>query len=402
MNKIWLSAFGLAAVLVACPGVDPTPKPPSDTVQEAPILPNGTLGSLNDLVTGGKALQDIPTATGTSIQGRIQGIANVLISNVNYVLPASAGLNPMQLLNALKTGSITKLLPQATFNQTLPRGAYDCRNATAASPNCIKTTSDDYSLIYKNTSSTEVKLLADWDASSIGTASPTQTISITNSGNTYDTELPTKAAFLLQVGTTKVVEGSISAAWAKATVKPFPGAASTIEQIGLVNGSLKGIVKSLAGSNVLVIRGISYAFAANKVSTTGDFSIIDADTIRARWNFEVGMTPDSNNGFFGSTPLIGLMNYKPSGDSKIAASLEINADQYAFKFDTSNFVESPFALSFANGFIFQKGKTATFSGVLNDANKNCIPGDDLNVTTNGATQTLQTILVNNFSVQPCP
>jgi hypothetical protein len=402
MKKVWLSAFGLATFLVACPSpdVNPTPKPPSDTVQEAPITPNGTLGSFNDLLNGGKALQEIPQATNNSLQAKLKSVSDALVPKVNYILPTSAGLSPMQLLSALQSGSVTKLLPQATVNQTLPRGNYDCRSATAANPNCVKTNSDDYKIVFTNSSNTEVVLLADWDASTAGTASPTQTVTTTNSGNTYNNELPTKSVFGLQVGTTKIVEASISAAWAKAAVKSFPSAVSTVEQIGLVNGSLKGIARTLAGANIVIIRGITYAAGVNKVSTTGDFSIVDSDTFRARWNIEVGMTPDNPNTVL--APLIGVMNYKPTGDSKVAASLEINADQYAFKFDTSNYIESPMAISIANGLIFQKGKTATFTGILNDANKNCIPGDELNVTTNGATQSLQTILVNSFSVKACP
>lgn len=416
MNKLILGAVGLAAVLVACPSPAPVAPPvvivvpPSTNPPEAPLNPTGTVGSITDMIAGARALENIPNTSNSSLQTKFNAVNDSARQKVNFVLPAGAGLTPMKLLGAFKSGSLSALTsvlkPQAVSTSSLPRGAYDCRATTAASPNCVKTNSDDYKLVFLNTSSQEVTLFADWDDSSSGTTSPTQTFPFTSGGNTSNSEVPTKASVYLQVNTVKVLEARASATWETVTAKPFSGAANTVQTAGLKTGSLQGVARTVSGADIVVVRGFTYGFnsTANKITTTGDFSVIDTDTFRARWNFEIGMTPDSNNPLFGVTPLIGLINYKPNGDSKISASLEINADQYAFKFDTSNYVERPFAITIANGSIFQKGKTATFTGVLNDANGNCIPGDNLNVTTASGTATLQTILVNNFSVSSgsCP
>jgi hypothetical protein len=403
MNKVLLGAFGLAIILVACPGpgVDPIKvNPPTDTVKEAPIVSTGTLGSLNELIAGGRALETRPQATANTLQARFESVSKDVEPKVFYTLPASAQIFPMQLIKAIQSGSIAALKPQATgtSQQILPRGAYDCTNVTAANPNCVKTASDDYSIKFTNKSNTMVQVMVDWNGSESGAPSATQTVSYNSYGTLIETELPTKASFYLQIGTVKIVEASATASWDKATIKTFFGGNPTTEVFGLVNGSFKGIAQTVSGAKIIIVRGIDYGFnsTSKEISTTGDVSVIDGDTFRARWDFKVGMTTDANS--YTSVPLIGVMGYKPNGTSSVKASLEINADVYAFQFDTSNLIESPFAISVANGLLFQKGKTAAFAGTINDSNKNCIPGENFNVTTTAGTQNLEKILIDNFSV----
>jgi hypothetical protein len=82
MNKLVYAAFGLAAVLVACPDPPkpPTPKPPSDTVAESPAKPSGTVGSITDLINGTKALESLPNTTGSSLQSQFNSIGEATIS----------------------------------------------------------------------------------------------------------------------------------------------------------------------------------------------------------------------------------------------------------------------------------------------------------------------------------
>lgn len=389
MKKLVITALGLATLLVACP--DPIKPPvPSDTVAETPAKPtNGTLGSLTDLINGVKALQDLPNSTGSSLQNSFQQISDAMVPNFYYTLPANANLNPTVLLNAIRTQS---LQPLAVTNVALPTGDYNCLNITAVNLNCVKTASSDYKIAFKNKKTgATVTLFMDWDGSTAGSSSAPQAIALSDSGaaNTVNLSLPTKAVFYLQVGNTKIVEGNLEASYGKSSPQ------GEAEYLRVNSSKLQGLVRNLNGDKMIVLRGLTASFdaASNKIKTTGDFSVFDSKTFRARWSVELGMIPNGN-----TTMPLAINRFKPNGDSDVAASLEIDTDMYAFAFKTSNLVESPFALSIADGLLFQKGKTATFSGVISNNDGDCVPGEQLNVTTASGTSTLESIIFNNFSI----
>ncbi|ALJ90170.1 hypothetical protein TO73_0307 [Thermus aquaticus Y51MC23] len=71
-------------------------------------------------------------------------------------------------------------------------------------------------------------------------------------------------------------------------------------------------------------------------------------------------------------------------------------------FKITDWNENTGAITVQNGYLTVDGKTVTFAGVLDDANGNCVPGENLTLTfAGGQTMSLEAYLIQKLGASPC-
>jgi hypothetical protein len=89
-----------------------------------------------------------------------------------------------------------------------------------------------------------------------------------------------------------------------------------------------------------------------------------------------------------------------SGEVDVKLDTRNHAARLYFKITDWN--ENTGAITIQNGYLTVDGKTVTFAGVLDDANGNCVPGENLTLTfAGGQTMSLEAYLIQNLGASPC-
>ncbi len=364
-----LGLIGL--LLVACP-MQPTP--------QANATPQET----------GQYLQ----ALGEEIQQVIQELKNALKGfspelSMQGLSPNSLQSIPELRLEKLFSIQPLDIVPLAT--QNLPRGKIECigGNCNQVGP------SDDWELRFKQQATDPWnKLLADWDASTIGTPSPTvethQPYSTQNTGET-----PTKAFFAVDFGENGSNEGqaTFTARWRPSTCL---SGKYLLEPESL---SLQGFLDHPNGSQRLVdLAKLSITTSDTRLALDWNLSLLTQGNDSAlHTQGQVVVNGTSTPGTCGSL----LENFNASS-GEVSIDLSTHNSSLHLSFRVTQVEESPLRIHIQDGLMRVNSKVVTFEGILDDANNNCIPGENLTLHfAGGQTMNLETFFTQHMGAQPC-
>jgi len=386
--KLWQGFLGasLLFLLTACPQ---TPAPPQSNTTPSELstaLQNvgqdiqNTLSQINQELQGLLQVQGFISDQPTPLSQGLQTLEQRLdpLAYLKQPLP-----RPQELLGGI--------LPQGV--QTLPRGRFECPYNSSCSQ---VGTSDDLEMRFQKPDGTWNKLFADWDYSSKGASSPT--VYVHNPSDTqgqYLQEMPTKAfgSLDLKEDGTKEGEATFQASWRPSTCL----SGKYLTEPG--NLSLTGFLQRPAGTGRLVdLQSLSLTTSASQLKLVWNLSLLtqgnDADL---HTEGSIQINGSSTPGTCGS--LLEKFNAS-SGEVDVKLDTRNHAARLYFKITDWN--ENTGAITIQNGYLTVDGKTVTFAGVLDDANGNCVPGENLTLTfAGGQTMSLETYLIQNLEVSPC-
>jgi hypothetical protein len=238
------------------------------------------------------------------------------------------------------------------------------------------------------------KLFADWDYSSKGASSPT--VYVHNPSDTQSLwEMPTKAfgSLDLKEDGTNEGEATFQATWRPSTCL----SGKYLTEPG--NLSLTGFLQRPAGTGRLVdLPSLSLTTSASQLKLVWNLSLLtqgnDADL---HTEGSIQINGSSTPGTCGS--LLEKFNAS-SGEVDVKLDTRNHAAHLYFKITDWN--ENTGAITIQNGYLTVDGKTVTFAGVLDDANGNCVPGENLTLTfAGGQTMSLETYLIQKLGASPC-
>jgi hypothetical protein len=282
------------------------------------------------------------------------------------------------------------ILPQGVQNP-LPRGKFACPYNSSCSQ---VGTSDDLEMRFQKADGTWNKLFADWDYSSKGASSPT--VYVHNPSDTQSLwEMPTNAfgSLDLKEDGTNEGEATFQATWRPSTC--VSGRYLTEPE----NLSLTGFLQRPAGTGRLVdLPSLSLTTSASQLKLVWNLSLLtqgnDADLHTEGF---IQINGSSTPGTCGS--LLEKFNAS-SGEVDVKLDTRNHAARLYFKITDWN--ENTGAITIQNGYLTVDGKTVTFAGVLDDANGNCVPGENLTLTfAGGQTMSLEAYLIQKLGASPC-
>lgn len=283
------------------------------------------------------------------------------------------------------------ILPQGL--QTLPRGRFECpynSGCTQVGP------SDDLEMRLQRSDGSWSKLFADWNYSSKGAPSP-----MVHVHNPYDQqgqylqEMPTRAFGSLDLGENSTNEGeaTFQATWRRSTC--LNGKYLTEPE----NLSLNGFLQRPVGTVRLVdLPSLSLTTSASQLKLVWKLSLLtqgnDADL---HTEGSIQINGSSTPGTCGS-----LLEKFNASSSEVDVKLDTRKHTARLYFKITDWNENTGAVTIQNGYLTIDGKTVTFTGVLNDANGNCVPGDNLTLTFAGEQRmSLEAYLIQQLGASPC-
>jgi hypothetical protein len=385
--KLWQGFLGasLLFLLTACPQ---TPAPPQSNT-----TPSEFSTALQNV---GQDIQGTLSQINQELQQLLQGIA------FGQFTPLGQGLQTLeQRLDPLVylkqpipklQGLLGGILPQGNPSN-LPRGVFECPSSGSCNP--VDPNSDDLVIRYQ-TGSTWNKLLADWNYSSKGTPSPT--VYVHNPSDTqgqYLQEMPTKAfgSLDLKEDGTKEGEATFQATWRPSTCV----SGKYLAEPG--NLSLTGFLQRPAGTGRLVdLPSLSLTTSASQLKLVWNLSLLtQGNNADLHTEGFIQINGSSTPGTCGS--LLEKFNAS-SGEVNVKLDTRNHAARLYFKITDWN--ENTGAITVQNGYLTVDGKTVTFAGVLDDANGNCVPGENLTLTfAGGQTMSLEAYLIQKLGASPC-
>lgn len=320
---------------------------------------------------------------------------------------AAAGSNP---------GSAAQLAAKATEEfvaNPFPKGVFECTTQNQ----CTKTaSSDDFKITWKIANG----------KTAVGEMDYTGSVKILSSRNTSPTspfnpvEPVTRISYVVvptQIVGTVSVDGTVIAAL------NFKGVAQAADAAGVSAGfnsiELSGKLLKLDGSKtILEIPNLTYSVDATGIKTKGEIRYNNNDSIVSKWDVTLGGEIDaaaaaqaaSSNYYY--NPFFGLMpdGFFAKGAGSIYFSNEVNNERFATSFKitdwnyrTSGSSKTPVSVNVTDGKLLVKGKIATFSGNLGfeDTNRNCIPGENLNMVFSDGNKTLEQFLISSGQIKAC-
>jgi len=389
----------LTAIFVSC-AANPAPNEPVKPTPE-------NLGTVADLTGAGSSAATSLQTLYTNFYSRAQTL--ITEANLNYVRLSDAGRG-LEQLNAALNGTGARLVrPMADSNlrSALPTGDYNCR----IDPNCTKTASSDLLIRFRTTSGLDGVITFDWDASSVGVASPTQTLtSAISNQTTYQQELPTKLYAKLEVNGIKFAEVNAAATWQSKMIYSNGSGADLNSnfQIGFSQATASGFINDTNGARAIELTNAQMSFdsTTNTAITNGNALVaLNGDKATVKWNGTLrgSIDPEVANrssyaGFAYGVPLYTPKGFLPSGETSAAVSLEFNGKLFAATAKVNNWTYNTDKYSLLSVDVLSgttaalDGKTTSFVGQLNDLNRNCVLGDQLSVTTKAGVVTLESIL----------
>jgi hypothetical protein len=325
------------------------------------------------------------------------------------------------------TASTQGLSTRTNYLSKLPTGNFDCTGTTKPCPNTDATTSD-LIVNWKTKLGKTAVATIDWDASSSGTASAPIVITTSEyNTNTNKSEVPTKAVAKVTVDGKIVANLQFEATWENSFVQYSIGGKQWA--FSFRHFALSGALFTLDGATKLIdISKLNYDNdPATGIKTSGDISVKLSDAYRAKWDISIGGTEEDRGISAGPSnyiPGFGVLLpiskvFKAQGPMSLAFSLEIGSGLYSIDAKATGWSYQPYvyngvtyqnikSLDGISGNISLDGKLATFAGKLDgvDANHNCIPFENLNLTFSDGTATLEQYLIDKFPtvfpVRSCP
>jgi Bacterial Ig domain len=407
--------------------------PVAVTVNIPTILPpTGAPAAKGDLVDAVSGLAGRSQGVQTSASTQVTSISNELnLSSLH--IPGQAPVTLLQVFGQVADSAVTlaqngfdsraladkmtsmaskvATSTRATTLSKLPTGDYDCTTAAATCPN-NNLTSSDLKVTWKTTTNKTAIAIIDWDGSSTGTASaPAEIISNEFGGNVNKVQLPTKAVANVTVDGKVVLKAQFESQW-ESSSWTYICCGGTVSGPSINNMSFTGSLFSLDGTTKLIdISKFTYSHDASGLKTSGDISIALNDPYHVKWDLNLGgitaaRTIDYPNGIGNGVQIPLLLPYNkiftPKGALSIALSLEIGTKLYAFETKatdwTYNATGTSVSLDGITGSFAADNKLVTFAGKLDgvDANKNCLPFENLNLTFSDGTVTLEQFLIDRF------
>jgi hypothetical protein len=419
MKKTLLYITGtlvLAATLVACP------PPPATTT---PAAKGDIVDAVSSLAGRSQGVQTNVTTQTTDYSKelnfsslRIPGQAPVTVLKVFGQLADSAvtlaqnGFDSRALADKITNmASNVATSTRANTLSKLPTGDYDCTTTASTCPNS-NPTSSDLKVTWKTTSNKTAIATIDWDGSSTGTASAPAEVTVSEyNGSIGKAQFPTKTVVNVTVDGKVVLKAQFEAQW-ESSSWTFLCCGGTIWQTSINNISFTGTLFSLDGTTKLIdIPKFTYNHDASGLKTSGDISIALNDPYHVKWNLNLGgitaaRTTDYTSGIGNGIQIPALLPYNkiftPKGALSISLNLEIGTKVYAFETKatdwTYNATGTSVSLDGITGSFAADNKLVTFAGKLDgvDANKNCLPFENLNLTFSDGTVTLEQFLIDRF------
>jgi hypothetical protein len=385
--KLWQGFLGasLLFLLTACPQTPAPPQSNATPSEFSAALQNvgqdiqGTLSQINQELQ--QLLQGIAFGQFTPLGQGLQTLEQRLDPLVYLKQPLP---RPQELLGGI--------LPQGV-QTPLPRGKFACPYNSSCSQ---VGTSDDLEMRFQKADGTWNKLFADWDYSSKGASSPT--VYVHNPSDTqgqYLQEMPTKAfgSLDLKEDGTNEGEATFQATWRPSTCV----SGKYLTEPG--NLSLTGFLQRPAGTGRLVdLPSLSLTTSASQLKLVWNLSLLtQGNNADLHTEGFIQINGSSTPGTCGS--LLEKFNAS-SGEVDVKLDTRNHAARLYFKITDWN--ENTGAITIQNGYLTVDGKTVTFAGVLDDANGNCVPGENLTLTfAGGQTMSLETYLIQNLGASPC-
>ena len=409
------AAVILTATLAACQSGNTTVTP--IVQQQGPIAPSGTPGTMSDLTGSASGVvgnaQRISNGVPTQYQQLSEELAVTEIGTLNGAQPAMM-LNALMTAAKVSTGALSPmqakdLAPLAKVSIKLPTGDYTCTKTKCI----LNAANEDLIIHWKTKSGKDATLTVDLNGSSQGAPSePTTMVVSEGSGDTQEAELPTHLYSKLVVDSKTVAEVDFTGTWDK-QVGSYSTPTFTSYSVYLKKVSFKGFLTSLDGSQKLVDVA-SFKSELNfetGLKTSGDVTYQNgSDKVQAKWDINLAGQQSAVSPASIPLPIFFAPSnsaIKITGDSSVAVSLDLNGKVYATKFTTKNWVyetkgslETVKSADFA-GKVSLEGKLFEFSGTMDDANQNCIPGENINVTFSGETKTFEAISQELLGMKTC-
>jgi hypothetical protein len=315
---------------------------------------------------------------------------------------------------------------RANLINRLPVGNFDCTGTVIPCPSTANT-DGDMLVTWKTKLGKTAIATIDWDGSSMGVASAPVVITTSEyNGDTYQTEVPTKLIANVTVDGIVIANLTFEATWENSV---YQYAYGNNWRFSFKHLAVSGSLFSVDGTTKLVdIAKLNYDYSPTiGIKTNGDISIKLSDLYHAKWDINLGgieVTPGLSTepliGIPGLAPFVpGNKNFKPQGASSLIVSLEIGSSLYVVDAKSTDWtyqtqpygsttIETLKSLDGVTGSAAFDGKLVTFAGKLDgvDANHNCIPLENLNITFSDGTVTLEQYLIGNFPsvfpVRSCP
>ncbi|WP_162798781.1 hypothetical protein [Thermus caldifontis] len=255
--------------------------------------------------------------------------------------------------------------------------------------------SDDLELRFKQqTTDPWNKALADWDASTKGTPSPTvETHQPWDTQNTQ--EMPTKAFFAVDFGENGSNEGeaTFTASWRPSTCL---SGKYLLEPVSL---TLKGFLDHPNGSQRLAdLTNLSVTTSATRLALEWNLSLLaQGNNSALHTEGQVVVNGSSTPGACGNL----LENFNASS-GEVSVDLSTRNSSLHLGFQVTQVEENTGRIHIQNGLLRVDSKVVTFEGILDDQNHNCVPGENLTLHFAGdQTMSLEDFLIQHMGAQPC-
>lgn len=402
MNRIVFASLVTTTLLLlaSCGNTSKPPEPNPITPTVQPASPTETRDALTSVATTANSLAG-------DFQREIQqlltdlGVSSVPASVMSSFSLIGAAVPSHDVLTSGKVNSqsitgLTEAVVQQEFISMLPRGIY---TNNARGTNLVKTgESDDY-IETRQTAQGVLRFYADWDASSIGTASPTVFLHSVFNGQAqtnYQSENPTKAVFTITLGNTTLASANLALAF-----RPSTCLSGKFLSEPPLSVQASGYVARQNGQKAVEATA-SYLISGRNAQTSGEIKTV-SNTNQASVKWNVSGTLTRVEGACGSSISLGFgsddtVNF--SSELKVnekGMALSFKADQ----FPTASTQPTQVSIRLKDGQFVVDNKKVTFEGTLDDANQNCIPGDNITLTFSSGSTNLEAFLVSQYNLQPC-
>jgi len=330
-----------------------------------------------------KSFDDSASKVMQSLPGELAGYLRNLNAPVNIDLGRLLGLpgaGSASAALALVPGG--RVSVQATETR-LTRGSWDCTSGS-----CVRTDSDDYLLRWRTAQGQTAELLLDWNGSTSGTASAT-VLGHYSASNDAIFEAPTRL-----VGSIKVAN-LVVASLKRTSLFPDSRCVSGRKVLDLPDQMKVSAFLDKTGAGRLVeVKNLEWNIGSS-IITKGDLVAKGSgETVNLVWDVTTsGTVVRARCGNFASI----LAN-----NMRATASVGSLKKTFALSLEATEFRQDPLFITFPKGSVQFDGKTVELKGTLDDANRNCILGENLTLSfAGGQTTTLEKYLTDHHAARPC-
>ncbi|MCS7067004.1 MAG: hypothetical protein NZN28_00015 [Meiothermus sp.] len=353
----------------------------TNVVENPPPRSGGATASATESAAASKSFDDSASKVMQSLPAELAGYLRSLNAPVNLDLGRVLGLPGSGASSAAVEAPGGGVSLQATETR-LTRGSWDCTTGS-----CVRTDSDDYLVRWRTAQGQTAELLLDWNGSTSGTASAT-VLGHYSASNEALFEAPTKL-----IGHIKV-NNAVVASLNRTTVFPDSRCVTGRKVLDMPDQLKATAFLDKAGAGRLVeVRNLEWNIGSN-LTTKGDMVLKGGgETVNLSWDVTTGGTVvRARCGNFASILATNM---------RALASLGNLKKTFALGFEATEFRRDPLHIAFSKGSVQFDGKTAEFRGVLDDANRNCILGENLSLSFAGGETNLEQYLIAHHAAKPC-